>query len=89
MPATIGPYVVAAIGSRAARRCCLTAERFRRDEARRIGLVHEVVLAAELDAAVEQIVATLLAGRAAAQGRAKRLIAEVERARGRRRGRWR
>src|SRR3546814_11572958 len=42
-PATISPYVVAAIGPRQARRYFLTAERFDAAEACRIGLVHETV----------------------------------------------
>jgi methylglutaconyl-CoA hydratase len=78
VPATIGPYVVAAIGARAARRYFLTAERFPASEAQRIGLVHEVVPRAALDAAVEKIVATLLDAAPGAQARAKRLIAEVQ-----------
>jgi methylglutaconyl-CoA hydratase len=77
VPSTIGPYVVAAIGARAARRYFLTGETFAVADAVRIGLVHEAVAAAELDGAVERIVAALLAGGARAQGRAKRLIAEL------------
>lgn len=42
-PATISPYVVAAMGARQARRYFVTAERFDAAEACRIGLVHEVV----------------------------------------------
>jgi methylglutaconyl-CoA hydratase len=78
VPATIGPYVVAAIGARAARRYFLTAERFTAAEAQRIGLVHEVAPQAVLDQAVEKIVAALLEAGAGAQARAKRLIAEVQ-----------
>jgi methylglutaconyl-CoA hydratase len=78
VPATISPYVVAAIGARASRRYFLTGERFSADEARRIGLVHEVVPRAALDGAVDGIVAALLAGGSAAQARSKRLIAEVQ-----------
>jgi methylglutaconyl-CoA hydratase len=77
VPSTIGPYVVAAIGARAARRYCLTGEAFAAADALRIGLVHEIIAAAELDAAVERIVASLLSGGPLAQGRAKRLIAEL------------
>jgi methylglutaconyl-CoA hydratase len=77
VPATISPYVVAAIGARAARRYFLTAERFSAAEAQRIGLVHEVVPRAALDAAVEKIVGALLEAGAGAQARSKRLIAEV------------
>ena len=78
VPATISPYVVAAIGARAARRYFLTAERFSAAEAQRIGLVHEVAPRAALDAAVEKIVAALLEAGAGAQARSKRLIAEVQ-----------
>lgn len=78
VPATISPYVVAAIGARAARRYFLTAERFSAAEAQRIGLLHEVVPRAELDAAVEKMVAALLDAGAGAQARSKRLIAEVQ-----------
>jgi len=75
---TIGPYVVAAIGARAARRYCLTGEPFGATDALRIGLAHEVVPDAELDAAVAKIVTHLLAGGPEAQGRGKRLIAELQ-----------
>jgi methylglutaconyl-CoA hydratase len=77
VPATICPYVVAAIGARAARRYNLTAEVFAAPDALRIGLVHEVVEPAALDDAVARIVAELLAGGPAAQARAKGLIAET------------
>jgi len=45
IPATISPYVIRAMGARAAHRYFLTAERFGAAEAHRIGLVHEVVTA--------------------------------------------
>ncbi|HUK58946.1 MAG TPA: enoyl-CoA hydratase-related protein [Stellaceae bacterium] len=77
VPATIGPYVAAAIGARAARRYCLTAETFSADVAHAIGLVHEVAAADALDTAVERVIASVLQGAPGAQGRAKRLIAEV------------
>jgi methylglutaconyl-CoA hydratase len=77
VPATIAPYVVAAIGPRAARRYFLTAERFPAAEALRIGVVHDVVPRAGLDAAVETIVAALLEAAPGAQARSKRLIADV------------
>lgn len=50
LPAAIGPYALAAIGARNARRYFLSGERFCAEEAKRIGLVHEVVAAEELDA---------------------------------------
>jgi methylglutaconyl-CoA hydratase len=77
VPATIGPYVVAAIGTRAARRYCLTGEIFAAEDALRIGLVHEIVPAAELDQAVERVVAALVAGGSRAEARAKSLLAEI------------
>ncbi|RMH47745.1 MAG: enoyl-CoA hydratase/isomerase family protein [Gammaproteobacteria bacterium] len=43
IPAVISPYVVRAIGARAARRYFVTAERFDADTALRTGLVQEVV----------------------------------------------
>ena len=52
MPATIRPYVIRALGERAARRYFLTAERFSAAEALRIGFVHELVTADAIDAKV-------------------------------------
>jgi len=78
VPGTIGPYVLAAIGARMARRYCLTGESFSAAEAQRIGMVHEVVARDQLDAAVEKIVAALLAGAPGAEARAKMLIAELK-----------
>jgi methylglutaconyl-CoA hydratase len=77
IPAVISPYVVAAIGERAARRYFLTAERFDAAEALRIGLVHQVVPAGELDAAVDAILTRLSEGGPAAQRAAKDLIFAV------------
>ncbi len=59
--AIIVPQLVDAIGARQVRRYALTAERFGAGEARRIGLVHEVVPLADLAAAGEKVVAQLLA----------------------------
>ncbi|MCW5624151.1 MAG: enoyl-CoA hydratase/isomerase family protein [Burkholderiales bacterium] len=77
IPAVISPYVVQAIGARAARRYFLTAERFSAAEALRLGLLHDVVPAAELDAAVHALVDALLKGGAHAQAASKDLIAAV------------
>lgn len=77
LPATIAPYVTAAIGAREARRLNLTGEPFPADEAVRIGLVHKVVPLAQLDAAVDETVAALLQGAPGAQAKAKRMIAAV------------
>lgn len=60
IPAVISPFVVTAIGARAAKRYFLTAETFDAVEAHRLGLVHEVVEPDQLDGAVERLVDTLL-----------------------------
>jgi methylglutaconyl-CoA hydratase len=77
IPAMISPYVLAAIGRRAARRYFLTAEPFDAAEALRIGLVHDVVPAADLAAAGDRIIAALKAAGPRAVAEAKRLIADV------------
>lgn len=77
LPAVISPYVIAAIGARQARRWFASAEIFDAQTALRIGLLHEVVAAEHLDAAVQgQIDLLLKAGPLAAAG-AKSLIARV------------
>lgn len=77
IPAVISPYVVAAIGPRAARRYFLTAERFGAREAHRIGLVHEVVPVDDLAAAGDRMIERLLAAGPNAAEQAKKLIADV------------
>jgi methylglutaconyl-CoA hydratase len=49
VPAVIGPYVITAMGPRAARRYMLTAETFLAEEAHFLGLVHEVIPSPSLD----------------------------------------
>ncbi|WP_257387185.1 enoyl-CoA hydratase-related protein [Tahibacter caeni] len=73
VPAVISPYVIAAIGARAARRLFITGEVFDAAEARRIGLLHETVATGELDAAVERCLHWLAKGGPLAQAEAKRL----------------
>ncbi len=77
IPATISPYVVRAMGARAAHRYFLTAERFSAAEALRIGFVHEVVPAAQLDAKVAEIAQSLLLGGPAALKACKALVQDV------------
>lgn len=77
IPAVISPYVVAAIGARAARRYFVTAERFDAEEARRLGLVHEVVAAGELPAAREKLLHSIAQGGPTAQIAAKALVREL------------
>ena len=78
IPAVISPYVVAAIGSQAARRYFLSAEIFDAGEAHRLGLVHQVVAdEIELAAEAERMVARLLANGPGAIAAAKNLVAAV------------
>jgi methylglutaconyl-CoA hydratase len=74
--AIIVPQLNDAIGVRQMRRYALTGERFGAEEARRIGLVHEVVPAAELSAAGERIVGHLLENGPEAVAQTKALVLE-------------
>jgi len=77
VPATISPYVIRAMGPRAAHRYFLTAERFTAAEALRIGFVHEVVVADQLDATVDGWVHALCSASPNALKVAKRLVQDV------------
>lgn len=77
IPATISPYVIEAIGVRQARRYFLTAERFTAAEAFRIGLVHDIVPPADLDARLNELLGTLLLAGPRAQFECKALIRGV------------
>ncbi|MDR6538735.1 enoyl-CoA hydratase/isomerase family protein [Variovorax soli] len=77
IPATISPYVLRAMGTRAAQRYFLSAERFSAAEAHRIGFVHEVVTADALDAKVAEIAKAFTGASPAAVRACKQLIADV------------
>jgi methylglutaconyl-CoA hydratase len=77
IPAVIGPYVMAAVGGRQARRLVLTGERIAATEALRLGLVHEVVAADQLDGAVVRVLDDVLKGGPAALAAAKRLVRDL------------
>jgi methylglutaconyl-CoA hydratase len=77
LPATISPYVMRAMGPRAAQRYCLSAERFDAAEALRIGFVHEVVTAERLDERVEAVAQALVNASPAAVRACKRLLQDV------------
>lgn len=77
LPATIGPYVVKALGEQASRRYFVTAERFNAAEAHRLGQVHEVVTADSLDAKVDALLAAITANGPAAVRACKRLVKDV------------
>lgn len=77
LPATIGPYVVRALGEQASRRYFATAERFDAATAHRLGFVHELVAPEALDAKVAEIVATLVVNGPAAVKACKQLVKDV------------
>src|SRR5205823_2263688 len=74
--AIIIPQLCDSIGVRQVRRYALTGERFGADEARRIGLVHEVVPLADLEEAGARTVAQLLANGPEALAETKALAME-------------
>jgi methylglutaconyl-CoA hydratase len=77
IPATISPYVIRAMGARAAHRYFLTAERFSAAEALRIGFVHEVVAAGALEAKVGEIALALVQAGPQAVKACKALLQDV------------
>ena len=77
LPAVISPYVIAAIGPRQARRWFASAELFDATEAHRIGLLHALVPADELDAAVNRQIDLLLKAGPSAASVAKQLVHRV------------
>lgn len=77
IPGAISPFVIAAIGPRQAARYFISAERISAEEAQRIGLVHEVVAAEQLDARIEALLQELSRNAPGAMGAAKRLVRDV------------
>ncbi|MFP5466210.1 MAG: enoyl-CoA hydratase/isomerase family protein [Gammaproteobacteria bacterium] len=77
IPATISPYVIRAMGARAAHRYFLTAERFTAREAHRIGFVHELVGADALETRVAELAQALVSASPHAVKACKRLVQDV------------
>ncbi len=77
LPAVIAPYVIRKIGVSAARELFLTGARFNAARAQAIGLVHEIVPAAELDDAVERRIRDVRTSGPRAVAVAKALIRDV------------
>jgi methylglutaconyl-CoA hydratase len=77
IPATISPYVIRAMGERAARRYFLSAERFSAAEAYRTGLVSDIAPPHELDDRIDELLEHLLLAGPAAQALSKDLIRAV------------
>jgi methylglutaconyl-CoA hydratase len=74
----IAPFVIRAIGARAARRYLISTERFNAAKAKRLGLLHQDLPAAELDAEIEQLVQQLLLNSPQAMRETKQLIKQLE-----------
>jgi len=77
IPAVISPYCISKIGESNARSWMLSGERFSADEAKRMGLVHEICTQNDLDLKVEEHVKRFLAAGPQAAKEAKRLIRGV------------
>jgi methylglutaconyl-CoA hydratase len=76
LPGLVAPMMAAAIGTRAARRLLMTGQSIDAQEALRLGLVHEVVPAENLAAAVAETAGRLKAGSTATIAATKRLLAD-------------
>jgi methylglutaconyl-CoA hydratase len=77
LPATIGPYVVRALGEQASRRYFATAERFSASQALAMGFVHECCAAESLDSKLAEVLAAITANGPAAVRACKRLVKDV------------
>lgn len=77
IPAVISPYCISKIGESNARAWMLSGERFGAEEAKRMGLVHEIVSLDNIDAKVEEIKKKFLTAGPEAAKEAKRLVRGV------------
>ena len=77
IPAVISPYCISKIGESNARAWMLSGERFNALEAKRLGLVHDVVALGDLDAKLEEIKKRFLAAGPVAAKEAKKLVRSV------------
>jgi len=77
IPSMISPYVLRAIGARAASRWFLSAESFDAAEAWRLGLAHEICEADELDARINALLGSFMLASPHAVAESKRLIRDM------------
>jgi len=77
LPATISPYVLRAIGPGATRALFTTGRRFVAEEARRLGLVHEVAPGERVEVVVGEVVDTSLRAGPEAVLACKQLVREA------------
>lgn len=77
LPSVVAPYVIRKIGVSASRELFLTGSRFGATRAKELGLVHEVVPAVDLDAAVARRLEEVKSAAPRAIAIAKALIREI------------
>jgi methylglutaconyl-CoA hydratase len=77
IPAVISPYCIAKVGESYARAWMLSGERFSAEEAKRMGLVHEICTQNNLDIKVEEFKKRFLSAGPEAAKEAKKLIRGV------------
>ena len=78
IPAVISPYVIDAIGPRQTRRYSLTAESMDATCAQRLGLVHELVAAEQLDHCINSLAEQIIKGGPEALCQVKILLQNLE-----------
>lgn len=78
IPAVVGPYVIPTIGVKAARHYMLTAEPFAAREAKRLGLVHEILPFQQLALRATELSEGLLKNGPQALGKTKQFIQAIE-----------
>jgi methylglutaconyl-CoA hydratase len=76
-PHLAAPYLTRAIGARSAARWLMTGETFSAAEAWRLGLVHEICDAAELDARINEILGHLMTAEAGAVKSTRRMVKKM------------
>lgn len=79
IPAVISPYVINAIGVRAAQRYYLTAESFSADKAMKLGLIHEMTTAENLKIVQEEFTQHIMGNSPYALSEAKALLRATSR----------
>ena len=77
LPGTISPYVIRAMGTQAAKRYMVTAERFSATQAHAMGMVHELCTPESLDAKVAELVGVLCGNGPQALRACKKLVQDV------------
>ncbi|VUD47447.1 Enoyl-CoA-hydratase [Thalassocella blandensis] len=77
IPAVISPFVIEAIGARAARRYFQTAEKFSAARAMQLGLISEVYSSESIDDNIADLIRKILANGPTAMAASKQLVAEV------------